>query len=501
MKVFTRSIPSGFQRYRTLTCMTLVMLFTIFVSACNLVVIPLPGLPGGTGEIRSLETFDRLFNDEVSKDLIIKVSIFNWNQLDQTMIDYANRHNGDLRADVYVPADVLFVDSDGEVLIEYAGLRTRGNLSRVRIQDERGMPNMSHFKLSFKETFNLSPTHADYDALRNRRVFELEEIDLKYNRNHDLTYLNEKFSLDLFNRYDVMAQRTTLVNLYVEIGDTRQFYGVYTAFEPYDIEFLQRRFTGVEADGDLYKCLWQQYGPASLSTGYQAAAIGIRDVSNNYRPAYDLKTNKDTSSHSDLIAFIAAINTLEGEDLIRFMDDHFEIDMFLRLLAVVVLLGNPDDYRANANNYYLYHNQVTNTWMMFPYDYDHSLGQGWEGAPVFSNYSIGADIYAWGRMTSHLLGVDHVSHPLVDKILAIPAYQLVYEHHLEALIDEDNGLFTYQAFLSAYLQQQALYDDGLEDALLPLRFGLREIEAYIEGKRADIQTQLAFYRTNPHLRG
>ncbi len=501
MMGFKRIRQSNLQAYRTFAGMTLVMLFSMLVSACNLVIIPLPGLPEGTGEIRSMETFDRLFNDDVRKDLIIKVSIFDWNRLDQTMIDYANRYNGDLRADVYVPADVLFVDPEGEVLIEYVGLRTRGNLSRVRIQDDRGMLNMSHFKLSFKETFDLSPTHADHDALRNRRVFELEEIDLKHNRNQDPTYLNEKFSLDLFNRYDVLAQRTTLVNLYVEIGDTRHFYGVYTAFEPYDIEFLQRRFSGAEAQGDLYKCLWQQFGPASLSTGFEPAAVGIRDIPANYRPAYDLKTNKNTSSHADFMAFVDAINTLEGAAFKQYIDDHFEIDMFLRLLAVGVLLGNPDDYRGNANNYYLYHNPAINKWMMFPYDYDHSLGQGWEGAPAFSNYSIGADIYDWGRWTTHALGVDQYAHPLVDKILAVPAYQVIYEQHLETLIDEDGGLFTYPAFLSVYLQQQALYDEGLDDALMPLRFGLRDIEDYIEGKRADIATQLAFYRANPHLRG
>jgi spore coat protein H len=479
--------------------LTFIIIFTTtsFLYACHIEMIPPREMP--IENINSIETFERLFNKPGEKSLTIKISMIEWYQLQEMKINYAQRFHGDLRIDDYVKADLYYEDDIGEFWIEHIGFRTRGNTSRVLIMNQDGNPNLSHFKISFKETFDLDRTSEAYQALRNRRVFGLEEIDLKYNGNRDQTYLNERFSMELMNRFDIFAQKTTLINLYIEIEGDKTFYGVYTLFEPIDEAFIRRRFDVEDEVGNLYKALWQQFGPASLQIP-STNAIGIKDASINYRPAYDLKTNKRTGTHLELNEFIRQINVLEGQQFKNYIEQHFDVDMFLRFLAATVLLGNPDDYRAMGNNYYLYHHPNNQRWTLIPYDFDHALGIGWDGAPVFQNYTIGADIYTWGNLNAHLLGLDEYAHPLSDKILSIETYQIRYEDYLLALIDEQNDLFNFSSFYTLYTHYKDLYDYHLDQALLSLRFGLRDIETYIENKRADVLNQVNFYRQNPELR-
>jgi spore coat protein H len=448
----------------------------------------------------SIETFDRFFQDSSHQHLTVRISEANWDALDRSMLAYRQAY-GNLRDDTYVEADLVYEDDDGTLEISSIGFRTRGNTSRTRIQDDDGNLNMSHFKISFDQTFDYFPGTTSHAKLDNRRVFELEEIDLKYNRNMDPTYLNEKFSLDLFNAFGVYAQKTTLVDFSIEIGGEKTHYGLYTAFEPIDEQFIRRRFDADEAGGNLYKCLWQQYGPATLEDDYPDQAIGIKDVDRNYRPAYDLKTNKKTEDHLPLETFIHLLNHLDGESFHTFIAANFNVDQLLRLLAVGVVLGNPDDYRAMANNYYLYQEATSKRWSMIPYDYDHGLGQGWDGAPVFANHTIGEDIHDWGKLPNILQNkAEPDVHPLTDKILSIPTYQIQYENYIEELINRDD-LFDSASFHELYETQKELYDEGLDTALLDLRFGLRNIEDYIREKRADLYEQLRFYRENPDQRG
>lgn len=445
----------------------------------------------------NIEPFERLFNDEIAKSFTVQITSAEWHLYDQVMLAYASRFNGELRSDHYARVNLVYEDEIGSVDIPNVGFRTRGNLSRVRIQNNDGSLNLSHFKFSFKEHFN-DPSLSNQ---RNRNVFELEELDLKFNRNGDSTYLTEKYAMDLFNAYDVLSANTTLAKLYIEIDGIKHFYGIYTLFEPIDQNFLNRRFNEEQAKGNLYKSLWQQYGPAALHYPVQNGAIGIKDVDNNYRPAYDLKTNKGVNDHSALTSFMHEINRLSGSAFKAYIETHFEVDTFLRHLAIGVLHGNPDDYRAMGNNYYFYHNPVTNKFIMIPYDYDHGLAQGWDASPVFSNWTVGANIYTWGNVNKHLLNTSQFAHPLSDKILSIPQYQIAYENHLKALIDPNNALFSFQAFNQTYMTQRNLYDNTLHVALMNQRFGLRNTEWYFNAKVQDVQHQLAFYHNNPSKRG
>ena len=150
---------------------------------------------------------------------------------------------------------------------------------------------------------------------------------------------------------------------------------------------------------------------------------------------------------------------------------------------------------------YTIDNNVTNIWQMIPFDYDHGLAQGWTAEPVFSNYTVGMDIYEWGNVNQYLLNQESYPHPLVDRIFNIQSYQIEYESYLADLVNPDNDMFSYDQFFAMYDTQKALYDDMVDDAMMNLHFGLRNIEWYMNAKVEDIQGQLSYYNLHPDQRG
>ena len=426
-------------------------------------------------------TFERLFNGIAYRKITISITGENWELMNQNMLDHQAQY-GNLKTDEYVLAHMTYEDEEGLLNIENIGLRPRGNLSLVPLMDEENNINMNHFKISFREEFD--GQHPENDG---RRGFDLKELNMKWNRTFDDTYYTEPFALGMMNHYSVYAPHTTHFILSLVIDDVETIMGLYIGIEPIDDEFIERRFSKEENDGDLYKCLWQQFGPATLEPITNMAAIGIRDIATNYMPTYDLKTNKDSSDHLELLSFIDNINTLDDLSFNTYLNLHFDIDMFLTYLAINAFIGNPDDYRAMGNNYYMYQNSDTGIWMMLPYDFDHGLGQGWFESGAYPNYTIGVDIFEWFELNDYISGLVY-QEPLVDKLLSQTGYKYAYASIISNILNDD--YFTFEYFYEQYSQLKDAFQGTFDYALDAQDFGLRDVENYIQSKRADILAQL-----------
>ncbi|MBO4667624.1 MAG: hypothetical protein J5666_05825, partial [Bacilli bacterium] len=212
---------------------------------------------------------------------------------------------------------------------------------------------------------------------REDRTFAgLEKIDLKWNRNYDSSFTKEIYALNAYREEGIMAQNCTLVNLTIK-SENDTMTKVYQAFESVDKK-LVKRYNKNDKDGDLYKCLWQTNGRADLTT-YNDALLGKEGV--NYRPSYDLKTNKKTSDMQMMRTFIDHVNTknTSGEEYCNDISNYLDVDYFLKYSALCFIFGLPDDLRNNANNYYTYF-RADGKAIMLPYDNDRCLGirYGWD---------------------------------------------------------------------------------------------------------------------------
>ncbi len=431
--------------------------------------------------------FNRLFRDDCVKTLTVKIPRNEWNGIITDMKVYSIIDDR-MRTGNFRKADLVYEDRDGTFTLTDVGIRTKGNTTRILPQEGNNY-HRANFKIKFNMTSNEEQEDEENNDNKGRKYAGLDSIILKACMN-DSSYVHEKFAYDLLARAGAKAPVVTTIRLVFDIDGEIVDYGIYTMIEPIDDEFIKRRYEVSESIGNLYKCLWQSYGPATLTPIRDMKAIGVKDWTKNYRPAYDLKTNKKEQNHSALTNFIYQLNTLNGEELKVWLDENFEVDSFLSYLACNLLVGMPDDYWAMGNNYYLYFNN-TGKIEFIPYDYDHCLASGWDGT-YFGGYEgiARSDILEWKDLAAFMTG-ENLDRPLVEKILSIDEYRAKYFALLEELINPENKMFSYESFLSLYNNTNRLYGAYINnDTDEVQRMELTNEKWYFEEKIESVKSQL-----------
>ncbi|MBM4053307.1 MAG: hypothetical protein FJ264_01255 [Planctomycetes bacterium] len=351
----------------------------------------------------------------------------------------------------YSTADFTFEKNSEIENIEGIGFRIRGNMySRKRLEGEEGYLHdpespqwrKAHLKIDFTE-YN-----------KDVRFRGLRGLNLKYFKDDD-AYVREVYCYDLFKKFGVWtAPFSSYVRVYIKIkeDDTPAYYGVYCMVENIDKEFLQERFGKDNDEGYLWKCLY----PADLTyINLDTYRIGVEDVSLNeeesYRPAYDLKTNKSDldTAKEQLIRFIEDLNEKGSDEFADWIQSTMDVDLFIKTLAVHVLLGSWDDYWININNYYLYFDECGMVYLI-PYDYDLTLGI----SDLLVNTGT-QDVMKWGAMNN--------SKPFVYKMLSVQQFRDIYKSYLRELIDENNDYFDYEHSIARINTWHALIENYIEN--------------------------------------
>ncbi len=445
--------------------------------------------------------YDELFDDAIPHELIIELSQEEWDGVTQDMLDQAKAYpisplyEGDgrgYRTDKYRKANFIYRRADGtEIQLSQVGFRSRGNESR-RLPTKDGKYYKSHFKVKFDETFGMPKGDPVRENLSQRRFAGMKALNFKWSRHNDWdeyaskSKLNELFSYSLLRKIGVNAPRMSLATLKLRIAGNEVDYGVYGIVEQVDKEFLRRRYGG--SGGDLYKCLYLESGAHLTVNSLSGDRVGIKDPGTNYRPIYDLKTNEKRGDHSALERFVREINAKGGQEFVDYVEAHFEVDRFIRYLAIGIYINNLDDYRFLANNYYLYFDDAGKT-DFIPYDFDISLGTNWHGGMEYDKF-INQDIFKTKSIP--LTWGDASPRPLVDKILSVAKYRERYLRYLREYIDPKNRLFIYSEYQAKFDQLYALYGSKTKnDTADPDPMGLAGYEKkYFSDKTKNVLDQL-----------
>lgn len=313
-----------------------------------------------------------------------------------------------------------FTYDDGitRTVIDSIGFRLRGNTSR----DAQ--------KKSFKVSFNT--------FVRGQKFQGLEKLNLNGEHN-DPSIIRSKLSWDLFAAMGVPGSRANHVKLYV--NDT--YYGLYVNVEQIDEHFLNSRFGS--SGGFLYKCLW----PANLT--YLGDDPTLYHPQTSERRPYDLKLrDSDAEGYHDLAHFIDILNNTPDADFQEAIEEVFEVNGFLKWMAVNVLVGMWDDYWFNQNNYYLYSDPQTGRFHFIPFDYDNTFGIDWFGID-------------WGERNVYTFGEPPLTdgdRPLARRILNIPAYRDRYTFYLRQALNGPFSIGTMQSHVQAL---RSLITPAIED--------------------------------------
>lgn len=453
--------------------------------------------PDASSELTDTEIFD----DATPHEFIIEISQAEWDGITQDMLDYAEEfpiealYSGDgrgYRTDHYREADFIYRRSDGtEYKLTRVGIRSRGNESR-RLPFQDGNYYKSHFKVKFDETFDMPTDDPARATLSKRRFAGLQDLSFKWSRYSTWdTYankskINEVFSYLLLGEIGLAAPRMSMGSLKFRIAGKVVNYGLYGIVESVGKPFLKQRYG--TAAGDLYKCLYLDQGPDLTEESLVGDSVGVKDAATNYRPIYDLQTNETTSDHSALTGFVHQLNTLQGQEFVDYMDATFDVDHFIRYLAMGIYINNLDDYRFLANNYYLFFNTAGKT-AFIPYDFDISLGTNWHGELDYDEF-INEDIFNTKNMTA--AWGDNSPRPLVDRVLAVDKYRAQYVQYLKEAIDPAHKLFLFSQYKVKFDQLFALYGDKTtNDTVDPDPMGLAGYEQkYFFDKTKNVLDQL-----------
>lgn len=445
--------------------------------------------------------YDELFDDAVPHEFIIEMSQEEWDGVTQDMLDYEKafpitpNYEGDgrgYRTDNYRKANFIYRRANGEELrLSEVGFRSRGNESR-RLPMRDGKYHKSHFKVKFDETFDLPKDAPAREELRQRRFAGLKSLSFKWSRHNDWdpyanrSKINELFSYELLRKIGVNTPRMSMATLKLRIAGKEVDYGLYGLVEAVDKEFLKRRYP--TSGGDLYKCLYFETGPHLTEDSLSGERVGVKDPDRNYRPIYDLKTNETRSDHSRLREFVRELNTREGQELVDYVEARFEVERFIRYLAMGIYINNLDDYRFLANNYYLYFDDAGKV-DFIPYDFDISLGTNWHGEMEYDEL-INQDIFKTKSIPNNW--GDASPRPLVDKILSVAEYRERYLSYLKEYIAPENRLFLYSEYQAKFDQIHALYGNKTKnDTVDPDPMGLAGYEKkYFIDKTKSVLAQL-----------
>tara|TARA_B100000963_G_C22624831_1_gene671791 strand:+ start:757 stop:3006 length:2250 start_codon:yes stop_codon:yes gene_type:complete len=330
-------------------------------------------------------------------------------------------------SDILYDSSIEFISSNQVFYLNNVGIRLRGNTS------------LTAPKKSFKLDFN--------SFVPGRKFLGVEKLNLNANHN-DPSLFRAAISWNILREMNLPNTRTSFAELFIN----DDFMGVYVVTEHIDDEFIKNNY---EKDyGNLYKCLW----PAPLH--FIEDSPEAYKFESNGRRAYDLKTNKFADDYSDLAQFISVLNNTPDDDFVCEIESVFNVADYLKILALDVLIGNWDGYAGNKNNFYLYHNPLTDLFDYIPYDLDNTWGITW------GNFNWESENpYNWANNMSF----GNEFRPLYDRILAVQEYRNLFSHYLTHII---NNWFNHE-FVTNYISSRLplLSESILIDEYYPLSYG------------------------------
>ena len=304
------------------------------------------------------------------------------------------------------------------------GYRLKGN-STLRTAWTQG-----NYKLPFR--LNFDKFEDKYPGTTNQHFFGFEELSFSPGAK-DQSLIHEKMAADVFRQAGIPAAVTAFYKVYVDIGSGLKYCGVYTAVEVPDDNMIKAQFG--EESGNMYK-------PESNFLTFN-------------QTVFEKKNNETAADYTDVKTFITALNSAtRTSDPAKWRTDLeaiFNMEHFLKYLAINNTIVNWDSYGVMAHNYYLY-NHTTKKLTWIPWDHNEAFA----GSPGITGSAVVGPPGppgpgGGGGMTGLSLTMNEVSSswPLLRYIADDPIYFAKYKAYMKAFKD---NVFT-EAYMNGLIDK------------------------------------------------
>jgi spore coat protein CotH len=151
---------------------------------------------------------------------------------------------------------------------------------------------------------------------------------------------------DVLRQHGIPAPRVAHAKIYIQ----DVYWGVYAIVEQIDKRFLKRNYA------DKTGNLWKNKGFSDLTW--------LGSDPSEYE--FELQTNEEENDWSKFIDFVDFINNTTNIEFKNGIEDIFDLDEYLRIIAIDILSNNWDSYLSNGRNWYLYYEPKTDKMHWIP---------------------------------------------------------------------------------------------------------------------------------------
>ena len=313
----------------------------------------------------------------------------------------------------------------------HTGIRYKGNSSLSSAY--RSRDGKFPFKLDFDEWEDT------YPSVQNQRFYGFKQLNLGSNY-MDSSFMREKVASDLFRAFGVPAAHAAFCEVWIDKGEGPEFAGIYTLVEEVDDTVCEEQFA--DDTGNLYK-------PDGDAATFAAGTFDTAE--------FDLKTNEEEADYADVRALYDVLHdptrTTDEAAWMASLEAVFDVDHFLRYLAVNQVIQNWDTYGMMTHNYFLYADEGVLTWI--PWDNNEALTAG--------------------RRSPLSLGLGEVSAqwPIIRYLIDIAAYRDRYVELAQQFVREHFNAAQMSAIYDAHeatlADSAAREDTGFARAVSELR--------------------------------
>ncbi len=362
----------------------------------------------GSLHVDAQDAGDNIFDNDILHDINFEFTTSNfWEILVSNFED---------NFDPSIPVPYLqgSVTIDGE-LVDSVGVRFKGFTS-------------------YQYDSNKKPIKIDFNEfVQGKRYDGLRKLNLHIGYG-DASLHRDVLAYRLMRDMGVHAPRTA----WARVHFNGVYYGLYQIVEQVDKEFISRNFA--ESGGNLFKnkgwshLEWEGASPEP------------------YQLNIELKTNEEENDWSGFMDLVDAINNSSDADFKEEIEKIFNVELFLKTLAVDVATNNWDSYLEHGRNYYMYQDVSTGRFNWIPWDYNFSMGGSfvfpededcflWPSYITLTNGTTTAEFRDWsfGSEEGRLYKWDFGDGETSEEIHPIHTYDVIgsYEVCLEISIEDE----------------------------------------------------------------
>ncbi|MDC7233799.1 MAG: CotH kinase family protein [Spirochaetales bacterium] len=324
---------------------------------------------------------------------------------------------------IYVPVTVEFNDQTWW----YVAMRYKGN-SSLRDSWQSGIHKLP-FRLNFDYYDDV------WTVIEGQRFWGFRKMTFSNGKNDD-PMIRDVLASETYREAGVEAARATFCEVYIDCGDGEGpvYWGLYAMIEDPSDQMLEEQFGS--SSGNLYK-----------PDDEYNSTLSEDNFNTDY---YGKSNNEDEADWSDIKDLIEAIDSsgLSDSTWQSTIESVFDVDKFLKYLAVNNTIQNWDVYGEKAHNYYLYADPNDgDRFSWFPWD----LNESFTDSSLCLSIDVGSDSSRGA----------YNGWPLLENILDLEDYRDDYDKYIASFFVDSDSLFDETQFDSWIDCYAALIEDSV----------------------------------------